>query len=59
MWISPVVANIEEMTFDGGAYHGELAYLRPNHEVSDHGTGYWASDITSVLFGTRPCDLLD
>jgi alpha-amylase len=22
VWISPVVANIEGMTFDGGAYHG-------------------------------------
>ena len=24
VWISPVVANIEEMTFDGGAYHGRF-----------------------------------
>jgi hypothetical protein len=26
VWISPVVANIEGQTFDGGAYHGEFLY---------------------------------
>jgi len=26
VWISPVVANIEGQTFDGGAYHGEFLW---------------------------------
>ena len=46
MWISPVVANIEGQTFDGGAYHGESLYAVSKHRNTDL-IGYWMSDLTS------------
>jgi len=39
VWISPVVANIEGQTFDGGAYHGKFLY----------GFGVDKTDIARVL----------
>ena len=46
VWISPVVANIEGQTFDGGAYHGESLYAVLKHRNTDL-IGYWMSDLTS------------